>query len=300
MRRSTTILAATVLVLSACTDGAEPSTTTVIISDTTTTAAPVTTTTVQDTTTTAPAGDPVTTFFFEASGGNAARSGPFLVAVHESASSSVPAAALAALLDGPPDAATAAGISTEIPSGTTVVSLSVGSDRIATVELSQEFDDGGGSASIFGRLAQLTYTLTAFSSIDSVLLLENGSVVEVFSGEGILLDGPMERDDFQDQLPGILVESPAWGAAVSLPFEASGTAAAFEAVFQTQLIVDGNVVFEPPFVMSESGVGFAPFIFDVDADVVSPTDAVLRVWEFSAEDGSVVSERFVPLSVIEP
>ena len=80
----------------------------------------------------------------------------------------------------------------------------------------------------------------------------------MFSGEGILLDGPMERDDFQDQLPGILVESPAWGAPVSLPFEASGTAAAFEAVFQAQLIVDGNVVFDPPFVMSESGVGFAP------------------------------------------
>ena len=66
------------------------------------------------------------------------------------------------------------------------------------------------------------------------------------------------------------------------------------------MIVDGNVVFDPPFVMSESGVGFAPFTFEVDADVVPPADAVLRVWEFSAQDGSVVSERFVPLSVIAP
>ncbi len=287
------------LVLSACTDTADQTTTTA--EPPTTTAVPSSTTTVPPTTTTtAVAGEPVTTFFFEASGGNPARSGPFLVAVHESAAAAVPAAALAALLDGPPEEAAEAGIATEIPADTSVVSLAVGTDGVATVELSPEFDDGGGSASMFGRLAQLTYTLTAFPTVDAVLLLENGSVVEVFSGEGIVLDGPMEREDFQDQLPGILVESPAWGAPVSLPLEASGTAAAFEAVFQAQLIVDGNVVFDPPFVLSESGVGFAPFAFEIDADVVPPTDAVLRVWEFSARDGSVVSERFVPLSVIEP
>ena len=299
MRRLTPTLVAMVLVLSACIDGAEPSTTTLTISDTPTTAGPSTTTTVPDTTTTVPAGEPVTTFYFEDSGAIRPGTGPFLVAVHETARSGVPAAALAALLDGPPDAATEAGISSEIPADVNVVSLAVGSDGIATVELSPEFDDGGGSASMFGRLAQLTYTLTAYPSIDSVLLLENGSVVEVFSGEGIVLDGPMVREDFEDQLPGILVESPGWGAPVSLPFEASGTAAAFEAAFQAQLLVDDNVVFEPPFVMSENGIGFAPFTFEVDADIVPPTDAVLRVWEFSAEDGSVISERFVPITVID-
>lgn len=299
MRRFTVTLAITLLVLSACTNGAETTTTTSTVPDTSTTV-PVPTTTAPATSTTVPAGEPVTTFFFENSGGNPARSGPFLVAVHESEEASVPATALAALLDGPPAAASEAGIASEIPEGTSVVSLAVGADRVATVELSPEFDDGGGSASMFGRLSQLTYTLTAFPSVDSVLLLENGSVVEVFSSEGIVLDGPMERDDFEDQLPGILVETPAWGAPVSLPSEVSGTAAAFEAVFQAQLIVDDDVVFDPPFVMSDSGVGFAPFTFEVDADVVPPTDAVLRVWEFSAQDGSVVSERFVPLSVIEP
>lgn len=286
------------LALVACTNGSDPTTTTL---EPTTTVAPPTTTTVASTTTsTEVTGEPVTIFFFEDSGAIRPGTGPFLVAVHGSAESAVPATALAALLDGPTDAAADAGITTEIPDGTSVVSLDVGADRVATVELSPEFDDGGGSASMFGRLAQLTYTLTAFPSVDSVLLLENGTVVEVFSSEGIVLDGPMDRDDFQDQLPGILVESPAWGAPVSLPFEVSGTAAAFEAVFQAQLLVGDDAVFDPPFVMSENGVGFAPFSFEVDADVVPPTDAVLRVWEFSAEDGSVISERFVPLSVIEP
>ena len=294
MRRLTVILTSSALALSACTNGAEPTTTTTRDAPAPT---PSTTTTVA-TTTTVPSGEAVPTFFFEDAGAIRPGTGPVLVAVHETGQAEVPAAALASLLDGPPEAAAASGITTEIPDGTEVVSLAVGADGVATVELSSTFDDGGGSASMFGRLAQLTYTLTAFPSVDSVLLLENGAVVEVFSSEGIVLDGPMVRDDFEDQLPGILVESPAWGAPVSLPFGVSGTAAAFEAAFQAQLIVDGNVVFEPPFVMSESGVGFAPFTFEVDADVVAPTGADLRVWEFSAKDGSVVSERFIPLRII--
>jgi spore germination protein GerM len=297
MRHLTVILAAFVA-LSGCTSADEAATTTSTSLPTTTQSAPATTAP-QITTSTAQSGEATTTFFFEDSGGNKARPGPFLVAVHDLADGLEPQDALEALLDGPPVAAEEAGIGSLIPAGTEVISIAVGADRVATVELSSTFDDGGGTASMFGRLAQLTYTLTALPSIDSVLLLENGAVVEVFSSEGIVLDGPMRRDDFLEQLPGILVESPAWGAPVSLPFEASGTAAAFEAVFQAQLLVDGNAVFDPPFVMSESGVGFAPFTFEVDADVVAPTRADLRVWEFSAEDGSVVSERFVPVAISE-
>jgi spore germination protein GerM len=294
--RPFTFMLALAMVLSACTDSTVSTTTAGE-----TTSAPETTTTVVDTTTTttAPSGEAATTYFFEDTGGNKARFGPFLVAVHDQAVGLEPIDAVNALLDGPPSDAVDAGITTEIPVGTSVISLDIGADGVSTIELSKEFDDGGGSASMFGRLAQLTYTLTAFDDVDSVLLMANGAVVEVFSSEGILLDGPMVRDDFQDQLPGILVESPAWGAPVSLPFEASGTAAAFEAVFQAQLLVDGNAVFDPPFVMSDNGVGFASFTFEVDADVVPPSEAVLRVWEYSAEDGSVVSERFVPISIVE-
>ncbi|HEY5652472.1 MAG TPA: GerMN domain-containing protein [Acidimicrobiia bacterium] len=290
-------LAALALVLGACTDSTVSTTT---ATDGTSVPSTVTTTTTRATTTTSvPLEEAVTTFFFEDTGGNKARLGPFLVAVDDGAAGLEPGDALNALLDGPPQRAADAGITTEIPSETTLISFEAGADGVATVELSQEFDDGGGSATMFGRLAQLTYTLTAYDGIESVLLLENGAVVEVFSSEGIVLDGPMVRHDFQDLLPGILVESPAWGASVTLPFQVSGTAAAFEAVFQAQMLVDGNAVFDPPFVMSESGTGFADFAFDVDADVATPTSAIMRVWEFSAEDGSVVSERFVPLTITE-
>jgi spore germination protein GerM len=294
--RPLTLLTALALALTACTDSTVSTTTTTL----STTAPPTATTAVPPETTTTTVvslEDAATTFFFEDTGGNKARFGPFLVAVHDQAAGLEPRDALNALLDGPPSEAMAAGITTEIPVDTSLVSLDAGADGVATVELSQEFDDGGGSATMFGRLAQLTYTLTAFEGIESVLLMENGAVVEVFSSEGIVLDGPMVREDFQDLLPGILVESPAWGAPVTLPFEASGTAAAFEAVFQAEMLVDGNAVFDPPFVMSDNGMGFASFTFEVDADVAPPVEAVLRVWEFSAEDGSVVSERFVPITI---
>ncbi len=203
------------------------------------------------------------------------------------------------MLQGPPQAASDAGITSEIPAGTMVRSLDVGSDGVALVELTQEFDDGGGSASMLGRLAQLTFTLTASDDVDSVLLMENGAVVETFSNEGIVLDGPMQRSDFEDFLPGILVEDPAWGATVALPFTASGTAAAFEAVFQMQALSGDDIVFEPPFVTTDNGVGFGAFEIIVDADVPTPGELTLRVWEFSARDGSVINERFVPLTIVE-
>lgn len=295
--RTLRILLVLVVAVAACSDSTAATTTTTTQSIATI-APPVTTTTAPEETTTAPSESvDATTFYFEAGGGNAARVGPFLVAVHDPVVGEDPTAVLRALVDGPPAEAAAAGLTTEIPDGTTVVSLVPGADGVATVELSQEFDDGGGSATMFGRLAQLTYTLTALDGIDSVLLMENGAVVEVFSSEGIVLDGPMVREDFEDQLPGILIESPAWGAEVSLPFEVTGIAAAFEAVFQAQLLVDDDPVFDPPFVTSESGVGFADFSFEVDADVVPPTSATLRVWQFSAKDGSVTDERLVPVSV---
>ena len=291
------VVLAFALLLSACSDPISTSTT---ASNATTTTAPAVTTTDAVTTTAPPSMEAVTTYFFENSGGNGARPGPFLVAVSDTVASSEDRArdVLTALVDGPPSAAVAAGISTAIPDGTSVIDVSVGSDGVATVELSGEFDDGGGSFSVLGRLAQLTYTLTALDGVESVLLMENGSVVETFSGEGVVLDGPMVRDDFLDVVPGILVESPAWGAEVSLPFEAVGVAAAFEAVFQAELLVDGEPVFSPPFVMTDNGVGWGSFAFEIDADTDVPSVAVLRVWEFSAKDGSVISERFVPVNLV--
>lgn len=285
MTRPLTVLAALTLLVAACGSGSDTTTTTGSTSTTTPTTVPE-----------PPEEVDATAFYFSDTGGNGFRSGPFLIAVDDpTAAAGVPE--LEALLDGPPDAAAEAGITSEIPDGTAVEMIEIGPDGVAIIELTDTFDDGGGTASMTGRLAQLTYTLTARDDVDSVLLMENGAVVEVFSNEGIVLDGPMVRSDFEDLLPGILVEKPAWGASVTLPFTASGTAAVFEAVFQMQVLVGDDVVFEPPFVTTDNGMGFGSFQVEIDADVVPPTQIALRVWEFSAEDGSVVNERVMPLVV---
>ena len=56
-------------------------------------------------------------------------------------------------------------ISTAIPEGTEVLAVDV-ADGLATVDLSGEYDDGGGSFGMFARLAQVVYTLTRLPEVN--------------------------------------------------------------------------------------------------------------------------------------
>lgn len=91
-------------------------------------------------------------------------------------------------------------LSTNIPSGTQLQSLSV-ADGVATASFSGEFDDGGGTFSVTARLAEVVYTLCQFDSIDSVLFQIDGVTVEMFSSEGLLLDGPQTPEDYYELVP---------------------------------------------------------------------------------------------------
>ena len=113
-------------------------------------------------------------------------------------------------MQGPTPEETAAGLGTSIPEGTTLNGLSI-ADGVATVDLSGEFDDGGGSLAMFTRLAQVVHTLTQFPTVEGVLFQLDGVPVETFSSEGIVLDGPQTREDYEDQAPPTLVETPAVG-----------------------------------------------------------------------------------------
>jgi hypothetical protein len=53
-------------------------------------------------------------------------------------------------------------------------------DGLATIDLSREFEAGGGSLSMFGRLAQLVYTVTQFPTVDEVALMLDGQRVDGF------------------------------------------------------------------------------------------------------------------------
>ena len=72
------------------------------------------------------------------------------------------------------------------------------------------------------RLAQVVYTLTQFPTVRSVIFQVEGQTVTVFGAEGIVLDAPVGRDDFNEQLPSIFVDRPAFGAALVNPGRISG------------------------------------------------------------------------------
>lgn len=283
------IAAALGTLLTACNGGAESTTTTTAP---TTTATEATTTTAPTTTTTNSVySEQVVVYVLDNSGSNGFRQGPFLypISVPPITGSTLTGATLETLL-------AISGFDTAIPEGTTVEEVTQDGSTVA-VDLSDEFESGGGSASMFARLAQLTFTLTRIDGIDGVLLVENGSPVSVFSSEGIVLDGPMVRADFEDQLPGILVDFPAAGETVPDTFDISGVAAAFEGVFQLEVLEGNTILFAPDFVSTDSGIGFGSFAVEAVTGAAPGTNLTIRVWENSAEDGSVISERFVPVTV---
>lgn len=101
-------------------------------------------------------------------------------------------AAINKLLAGPTDA----DVSSTIPEGTQLLSLTVQNDGIH-VNLSQEFTQGGGSASMSGRVAQVLYTATSLQPNDKVWINVEGKPLEILGGEGLLLEQPLTRQDFE-------------------------------------------------------------------------------------------------------
>jgi germination protein M len=227
--------------------------------------------------------------------------GPFLVPVYREASVGTDAATavVQVLLEGPTSDETAGTptISTAIPDGTEVLGVDV-SDGLATVNLSAEYEGGGGSFGMFARLAQVVYTLTRAPDVDEVAFEIDGEAVTTFSSEGIELDGPQQRDDYYDLLPPIFVDHPAWGEPVTSPFEVSGLSNVFEATSQVMLTDDDG---EPLFEETETatcGTGcWGEWDIDIPYEVDREQFGALIVWEFSAEDGSRINIREYPVQL---
>lgn len=147
--------------------------------------------------------------------------------------------AIAALLAGPTPAEKAAGLVSTIPAGTTLRSVDL-DDGLATVDLSADYGEGGGSFSLMTRLAQVIFTATQFANSDRVVFWMDGEPVEFFGGEGIGLLEPQTRAMVDRSISGsVIIESPAPGSRVRSPFTVIGEGDVFEAQFPIEIWRDG-------------------------------------------------------------
>lgn len=209
-------------------------------------------------------------------------------------------AALNALFEGPTadESAASPALTTSIPDGTILLGLDI-ADGLATVDLSREFESGGGSASMFGRLAQVVYTLTQFPTVKQVAFQLDGEPVTSFSGEGIVLDEPSDREDYEAFLPSVFVERPTWGATLGNPVRVSGIANVFEAVFFVEVRDAEGATLAEERVMASCGTGcWGTFDATIPYDVSSRQDGSVVTYNLSAKDGGVEDLRSYPVTLV--
>lgn len=83
----------------------------------------------------------------------------------------------------------------EIPKGTKLLNLTTNNDEVY-VDLSPDFTQGGGSASMIGRLGQIVYTSTTLNPNSKVWLSVAGKPLTVLGGEGLEIPQPITRSTF--------------------------------------------------------------------------------------------------------
>lgn len=201
--------------------------------------------------------------------------------------------ALASLAEQPDD-----GFTTSVPLGVVPISVFI-SDRVATVDYPAAFETGGGTLAMTTRLAQVVYTATQLPGVDSVLFSIDGQVVDVFSSEGIVLDGPQTREDYVDILPQIFLDNPVIGSFVSSPVTISGIANVFEATVSHEILDASGTVLAAGFTNATCGTGcWGDFSVSVDFSVAGQTEGEVVVYESSARDGSRINELRYPVSLL--
>lgn len=206
-------------------------------------------------------------------------------------------AAVRELLKGPNQSEVSNGWGTAIPGGSRLLGIGI-ADGVATVDLSSEFESGGGSLSTRLRLAQLVYTLTEFKTVQSVALEIEGKPATTFSSEGIAIDGPMTRADFEDLMAPIIVETPTAGQRVTSPVKISGNANVFEATVSIEILV-GDETAAAAFTTATCGTGCrGTYSKNVRFQVPEEVDAVIRVFESSAQNGAPIHVVSVPVVLV--
>lgn len=100
------------------------------------------------------------------------------------------------LLKGPTAQESTKGVYSEIPQGTRLISLTESPDKVV-INLSGDFEQGGGTEGLYKRLYQLIKTANKNTTLD-VYLDINGKQVDVIGGEGIMLSQPLNNSSLDN------------------------------------------------------------------------------------------------------
>jgi hypothetical protein len=201
----------------------------------------------------------------------------FVVRREQPSTPRIATAAMESLLSGPSAREQAAAVGSQIPAGTQLLGLTI-EDEVATIDLTSEFESGGGSASMNMRIAQVVYTLTQFPTVKGVLF-----ELDVLGGEGIVVDEPVTRKGYRDLLPVILVADPQIGTRVPNPVVVQGTANVFEANVLVDIVDASGKVVESAFTTATCGTGCrGAFSVRVPYEVTSATRGLIIVHDDDA------------------
>jgi hypothetical protein len=144
------------------------------------------------------------------------------------------------------------------------------------------------------RVAQVVHTVTQFPTVQRVAFRLDGEPVEAIGGEGVVVSPPVDRGDFEDQAPAILVESVGPGDEVASPLRVLGTANTFEATLNLRLVAEDGTVLHDDFATATSGTGTrGTFEVTIEFDAEGP--ATLVAYERSAEDGAEINVVEIPV-----
>lgn len=88
------------------------------------------------------------------------------------------------------------GYTSEIPVGTKILSIRESANSIM-IDLSQNFESGGGAESTYARVKQIIKTANANTNIPTYLYI-NGKQANVIGGEGIMIKQPLNERSFDE------------------------------------------------------------------------------------------------------
>ena len=171
-------------------------------------------------------------------------------------------------------------------------------DVVATVDFSHEFEGTDDSAVVAQRMAQVVFTLTTIPHVTEVLFRQEGKAIPARTDERQLVTRPVMKADYLDFAASLTVEKPVYGGTGGSPLHVTGFGAAFEASFSYALTNANGLIIAEGHAMTTNGTGWGGFDFTIPYKVDSKQTGALIVWVNSAENGSHISVREYPVTLV--